>query len=299
MVSAGAPDVAGLKGQRVLIVGADSMIGHAFYQRLQANDIDVLPTTRRKPAPDGWIHCDLADLADTWPPHPAVDVAFLCAASTRLQNCEDDPQGTHRVNVEGTLEIARGLVGAGTFVVFLSTNQVLGGEQPSLGEDAPYAPQNEYGRQKAEAERGLLALGENVAIVRLTKVVAPDDPLFSQWRAALKAGEQVTPFSDMAFAAVSLDDAVRTLAVIGAGRDGGIWQVSAPHDISYADVAFHLASLWGQDPALVRPVSALECGIPGSFLPKYSSLDTSRLSNQFGITPPAPLVVLSDCLKIT
>jgi len=283
-----------LAGKRVLIVGADAAVGSALHARLVELEVEVTPTTRRQPLKRGWVNCDLSTIDETWLPPAPVDVAFLCAAYARLKFCEDDPEQSRGINVNGILQIAKNLTESGTFVVFLSTNQALGGQQPNLSEDAPYKPINEYGRQKAEVEQRLLERGKTIAIARLTKVLSPNDPLFSQWKLDLEKGKPIMPFTDMAFAGVSMECALKSLICIGGSQEGGMWHVSAPNDVSYVDVAEYLALLWGQDTKLIRPVSALDCGIPQSFLPKFSSLNSSRLKNSFGIIPAASLAMLSE-----
>jgi xanthine dehydrogenase small subunit len=60
--------------------------------------------------------------------------------------------------------LARRLLSLGAFVVFTSTNLVFDGEQAHYATCATPHPTSEYGRQKAEAERALLALGARVVL---------------------------------------------------------------------------------------------------------------------------------------
>ena len=94
-----------------------------------------------------------------------------------------------RLGQGGPARLAQALSASGAFPVLLSTNLVFDGTVPYRGPDDPVCPRTEYGRQKAAAERAVLAAGG--AVVRLTKVLGPDDPLVTGWVARLRRGEPV------------------------------------------------------------------------------------------------------------
>lgn len=269
-----------------LVVGGDSGIGRA----LLAADPHALATSRR----GGPLHLDLSDDPAQWQPPAGVEAAFLCAAVTAIAACERDPAGTRLLNVERTVALARRLEAAGAFVVFLSTNQVFDGSQPQRAGDSPVCPQSEYGRQKAAAER---LLGESVAVVRLTKVVAPDTPLFRDWAAALRAGERVRAFTDLVCAPLPLGFVARALLTIGAARAGGVWQLSGERDLSYAELARYLATQLGANAALVETASAADAGLPPSARPRHTTLDTSRWRAAFDRPIPSVWQALDTVTK--
>lgn len=280
-----------------LVVGGDSMIGAALAQALRRDGCPVLATTRRTDgeSADG----PFLDLSDPDPRPPVVDaamatgsVAYLCAAVARLQDCRRDPAGAAAVNVRGMVTVARRLLEQGVALLYLSTNQVLDGRTPWPSADAPRAPATVYGCQKAEAEAAILELSGNgppVAALRLTKVVHPGMPLFDGWIASLKAGKPITPFADMAVAPVHVRTVVTAARAIGEGGGNGIFQLSASADVTYADLARHIARRIGCDEGLVRPVSWMSMG--PSFEPPApcTALDCSRLMDVFGVAAPGPL----------
>lgn len=236
-----------------LVVGGDGVLGAALARRLGAQ-----VTTRRA---GGGLVVDLARPA-AWPELPTVDVAILCAAESRLAACEQDPQRTRAVNVVATVELARRLKARGAFVVFLSSNHVFDGREPDRRWDAPTCPVNEYGRQKAETEGQL----EGCAVLRLSRVITP---IVDAWRSLLARGEPIVAAEDVAVAPVELDAAVAAVARIARARAAGVYQLSGPRDLSYFDLARHIA---GGRPGMVRPMSARERGVPGIFLPRHTTL---------------------------
>jgi len=270
----------------VLVVGSDGSIGRSLVTAFQASGKNVLQTTRnRNLVSVQKVFLDLSEDLRQWPlPTVPVKVAFICAAVTSQEKCRSEPEYSRRVNVEGTISLARRLVDSGCFVIFLSTNVVFDGKKPFAKGNDPVNPQSAYGRQKSEAEAKLLKMGDMLSIVRFSKVLSPDMPLFQGWIRDLKAGKEICPFSDMLFSPVPLAFAVEVLLKVAELQIPGIMQVSAAQEISYADMAVHIARKLGLDEKLIRPVSYLESLIERA--PLHTTLDVSRLRSELGMIPP-------------
>lgn len=274
-----------------LIVGGDGLIGAALTRHL-ARSGPVATTTRRRAetGPDRPF-LDLAESPSFWPVPPGA-TAWLLAAVTNQAACRADPVAARRINVEHVVALAERIVARGGFVVFASTNLVFDGARPFCPADAGLSPVGTYGRQKAEAEARLIALGPTVAIVRLSKVLTGASPLIAGWIAALKSGRPIAPFSDLICAPIPLGFAAEALVRIGEARRGGIYQLSGARDVSYADLAFTLARRLGVSPSLVQPTTSAAAGIRLDAAPRYASLDASRVAREFGlVSPPAEAVV--------
>jgi dTDP-4-dehydrorhamnose reductase len=274
------------KKTRYLIVGADSRIGGALWKKLEAEGSEVSGTSRRRPTPQGQVYLDLASDPTEWTLPKTADVVFLCAAISALRACQEDPIRSRLVNLTNTVLLAEKMHEAGAIVVFLSTNRVYDGTVPYRQSTDEPCPTTEYGRQKAETERQLLALGERVVVVRLSKVLAPGESLFYQWREALERGKTIHPFSNMATAAISLDFAVQALCRAAASGKSGIFQVSADREVTYAQAAERLAAQLGADPKLVRPKELNDELFQSNEPPCHAALDCSRLKMELGLEPP-------------
>ncbi|MGO9109332.1 MAG: sugar nucleotide-binding protein [Thermoguttaceae bacterium] len=270
------------QAETVLVVGADGMIGRTLAERFTVAGRSVVRTTLL-PTP-GAVAFDLAREAARWKPPPA-SVAYLCAAITSQEQCRTHRAAARAVNVEGTLALAEKLAHQGTHVIFPSTNLVLDGLRPHQPADSPYAPQTEYGRQKAETEQRLRQL-PRTCVVRFTKVLGRATPLLLGWVAALRKGEVIRPFSDMPMAPVPLDFAVEALVAVAAARAEGVVQVSADRDITYAEAARFVADCLTCAPNLVQPVTVAHSGMAITYVPAHTTLDTTRLQREFGLAPP-------------
>jgi len=280
-----------------LVVGGDGLIGRALVRRLEADGRAVLATTRRRGcAGPQRPHLELAQDPSAWSPPQPVSVAFLLAASANQLSCCADPDASRRINVDHTVALARRLVSLGAFIVFTSTNLVFDGEEPRYRTCAVPHPTSEYGRQKAEAERALLALGPDVAVVRLTKVLAAEMPLIGRWIETLKSGRPVEAFSDLICAPMPVDFVAEALARIGAARKGGLYHLSGADEVSYADLARCLARRLGVDTALVKPTTSTASGVTLQSLPKHSSLDAEEVAASLALPSPRLDTVIESCV---
>ena len=274
-------------GPVTLVVGSDGLIGRALMTHMEVAASPVIGTTRRKETVDErHIYLDLSQDVDGWESPQPIAVAVICAGVTRLEACRKDPEASAHVNVQSIGALAKTFASDGTFVVYLSTNQVFDGTTPHAEAKGALCPVTEYGRQKAEAERQIGRVADSAAIVRLTKVLGPTEPLFVRWCEALRIGTQIEPFSDLYMAPVPLACAVSILQVVCERRLPGVLQVSGPADISYAEAARMAARLMEADPTLVRPVEASSSGHYSEPVPRHTTLNTDRLKSALGVVPP-------------
>lgn len=272
----------------VLIIGGDSMIGHALAQKLEVSGVTVAATSRRHDRGPKDIFLDLAEPKEAWPTLPQAKVWVFVAAIARLAACRKDPQASYRVNVSAVEALLSCAAAQKARSVFLSSDQVFDGHQPHRSEDDPTCPRSEYGRQKATSEKIVHMASKENLIIRLTKVLAPNDDLFVSWRDALSRGEQISPFTDKTFAPVSLSTVVDGIVAAIQQKISGTLQFSGPTDTTYAKAAYDFASIAHARPELVAPVASADLGIPPEERPAFTSLDTRRARRLLNIEFAAP-----------
>lgn len=283
-----------------LIVGADGLIGRTLVDYLKIRGESVLGTTRRSDTvSQNKVYLDLSGDIAHWQPPRQVSIAYLCGAVTSLQRCREAPAQSAVVNVKNTVALIKTLVRNKVFVVFLSSSLVFDGSVPMQKAGTKLSPKTEYGRQKAEAERQLLALGNKAVVVRLTKVLTSNMPLFEDWIRKLHNNEVINPFSDMVMSPVSIDSVADILYRVGKKRLAGIIQVSGEKDVTYKEVAQHIAESMGANPALIQPIKSSESGLNLEAAPRYTTLDTSRLRRELGITLPGVWETVDSVLNLT
>jgi len=274
----------------LLVVGGDGVIGKALLATARTRGIEADGTTRR-PIP-GAMHIDLAS-GPLEAPETIYGCAVICAAVTRIVDCESDPVGSRRVNVEAPTALARKLAARGTQVILLSTSHVFDGSAPLRRADDPTNPISLYGRQKVEAETGILACPGGT-VLRLTKVLAPGQPLIAGWSKDLSAGRPISPFRDVGFAPIPIDLAVETTLAVAASRGTGIWHMSAERDITYAEAALTIAEVLGVPASLVTPIET-PISLVGQ-VQTHTALCTARATAATGLRAPNPIDVVRRML---
>ena len=273
-----------------LIVGGDSEIGAAAFRLMKAQGKSAAATTRHREsvAPDRPF-LDLAAPFDGWTLPPGTQAVCLCAAIARLADCANDPHGSAHINVVQTLALAEQFLARGIAVLFLSTNQVFDGRTPYQRAEAPHSPISEYGRQKARAEAALLRQMENgapVAILRLAKVMSNTMPLIGGWIKDLTGAKPIRAFYDLALAPTPTDLVCTAIGALLQDRARGIFQLTGPRDVTYADIGRFLAGYLGAEPKLVNETSAREAGLPEGATPLNTTLDATIMRVHYGLEVP-------------
>lgn len=172
----------------VLLTGASGFVGKAVLEELLARGYSVVAALRNTPAeldPRATVsRFEALDGSTNWSTALAgVRTVIHSAARVHVMNdTETDPLAAFRkVNVEGTLNLARQAAQAGASrFVFISSIKVNGEGtekgRPYGADDLP-APADPYGVSKMEAEQGLRSLaketGLEVVIVRPVLVYGP------------------------------------------------------------------------------------------------------------------------------
>lgn len=171
----------------VLVTGASGFVGRALVERLVAEGVPTLAavrgattlhgSTRQVTAPDLGPDADWRAALDG-----ADCVVHLAARVHVMRDDAVDPLAEfRRVNVDGTLALARQAAAAGVRRFVLVSSVKVNGEatapgRPFTADTAP-APTDAYGVSKWEAEQALLALSANtgmeVVIVRPVLVYGP------------------------------------------------------------------------------------------------------------------------------
>lgn len=148
----------------VLVTGANGFVGSALCNQMRKKDIVFRQTLRRQPTitqiESSVVVGDINDKTD-WS-QALKNVTHVVHLAARVHVLKDDsaePLAEFvRINVEGTLNLARQAVNAGVRrFIFLSTIKVNGEEtfdKPFTSDDKP-APMDPYAISKFRAEKGL------------------------------------------------------------------------------------------------------------------------------------------------
>lgn len=150
---------------RILVTGASGQLGYDVERELERRGIEHLGTSSRE--------LDITDreaverLMQSYRP----DAVIHCAAYTKVDLAEDEPERCWAVNADGTRNLAATCREIGAKMLYISTDYVF----PGTGEqfrrtDDPVSPVNTYGRSKLAGELTVQSLLETYFIVRISWV---------------------------------------------------------------------------------------------------------------------------------
>lgn len=158
---------------KILITGSSGFLGSRLAVYLKDRYELLLPTHSE-------LNISREEAVKAYMEENRPDIVLHCAALSNTGYCEQHPEESHRVNVQGTVKLAKACKQTGAKLVFMSSDQVYNGT-PLLGplkEDDMLQPVNHYGRHKLEAEQRALWNNPDCVGLRLTWMYdLPDSPL--------------------------------------------------------------------------------------------------------------------------
>ncbi len=149
--------------QKILVTGASGFVGSRVVERWR-NDYIILAPSHTE--------LDITDAAsvERYLLEQTPQVVVHLAALSNTWYCEQHPDESYRVNVEGVCNLATAAARNGAKLILFSSDQVYNGnlESGALDEDVAVAPENVYGRHKLEAEQRALELCPSAVALRAT-----------------------------------------------------------------------------------------------------------------------------------
>ncbi len=265
---------------RVLITGASGLLGGALARvaRRRGHEVaapsrDVLDVTRV----DEVRRCILEEA-----PH----LIAHCAAFTRVDEAENDPETARAVNDAGTDHVARAAAEVGALLLYPSTDYVFDGRKttPYLASDRPN-PINAYGRSKLAGEIRVQASGARWLIARMSWLYGRGGRNFvDAVLARARAGERLRIVTDQVGRPTWSDSVSRTLFELTERGVTGVVHVADRGEATWAELARATLEMSGLEPA-VEEVTSEEWGAAAP-RPARSVLDLGEVEAMLGRSLP-------------
>lgn len=249
---------------RAIVTGAGGLVGRAMANRFGATAL---------------THADL-DVTDASAVRRTVarlrpDLIINCAV-LGVDECEQNPDAAHAVNVDGPGALAEAAEKAGAALLHFSSNYVFDGRERRVyeTEDSPN-PINEYGRTKLVGECAVFFRCSRAFVVRSSWIFGhgKETSFVSMVHRRLLAGERVRAVSDVFASTTYLEDLVRGVAQIVERGKAGLYHVVNDGLCSYETFAREAAHLTGADEKLIDPVQTRD--VHKARRPKYTPMRSS------------------------
>lgn len=273
----------------MLVIGGTGLVGNALLRAWTARGAEVAAATYHSHPSGGFLQLDMRDLdkVRTLLKAHRPSVVAVPAANPFVDYCELHPEETRKVNVDGTLNVARACRDLGARMIFYSSDYVFDGLKGSYTEEDAPCPINEYGRQKAEAERGVLACDPRNLVLRTSGAYGwqwEPKNFVLQVRRTLGDGKPMR-VADVRYNPTYVENLAEITAALVSAGAAGIFHTVGAEEIARDEFARRAARAFGLDASLIQTVPAAEFKSPTP-RPKQSSLRTEKVRRVLPGIPP-------------
>ncbi len=270
-----------MSSPRILVIGATGLVGNALQRVWQRAGAEVVGATYHCHPGPGYRQLDIQDEAAVGRLLDAVvpSLVALPAANPYVDQCELEPAATRSVNVTGTLGVARLCAAAGIPLIFFSSDYVFDGTKEIWTQQDKVCPLNEYGRQKAEAEAGVLGASASNLVIRTAGAFGwqwEPKNFVLQVLSRLKAGGRIKVSNDVHYNPTFVENLAEVVVALAAAGAGGLFHVVGADTFRRDEFARLAAGAFGLDPAGVLGVSSDEFQAPAK-RPRKSVLSTAKV----------------------
>ena len=256
---------------RILVTGANGLVGSRLAPKLAAQGHDVLATGRGPRRGEGafpYVACELtrADELSAMLDQARPELIVHCASMTEVDACEAAPQEAFAINVTATAQLAQTAKAQGAHLIYVSTDYVFDGEAGPYTEDALPNPRGVYALTKHMGEQAVRALAGSWAIARTASVY--DWPPAGRMNfgaylvMALRAGQPVTVFEDQSVSPSLASNVAELLAELGTRKLTGLWNVAGDEVVSRVEFGERVCQAFGFGRSLLTAVKMADVALP-------------------------------------
>lgn len=264
---------------RILLLGADGMLGRAWQEMLEARGLEHAIST--------YPPIDLTDPEDVG---LAVTGAFRtvvnCTGWTDVDGAEAHEEAATRINGGAVALLARRCADLGTTLVHYGTDYVFDGRgSRPYPTDHPCEPVNAYGRSKLAGEQALRASGARHLLVRTSWLYAPWAKNFVRTiAAAARQRDVLTVVDDQRGRPTEARHLAQTTLALLEREATGTFHVTDGGEATWFDLASEVVRLTSA-PCRVEPCKTSDMPRPAP-RPSYSVLDIAATEATLGESLP-------------
>lgn len=256
---------------KILITGANGLLGQHLIKMLIENYSYTIIATGRGESrlpfrASGKYNYFSLDITDGLAVHAFMQlhqptVIVHAAAITQPDACEQNPVGCWDTNVTASRFLLDAATSVNAFFIYISTDFVFDGLNGPYKETDASGPVNYYGSSKLAAEKSVMELATEWAIVRTVlvfgNILSGNRSNIISWvKENLQNKQPIKVVSDQLRTPTYVDDLVKGILLVMEKRATGIFHISGAELMSPYDMAVATADYLQLDKSLLQKVDA-------------------------------------------
>lgn len=237
------------------MTGATGAIGMRLSQYLQKEGYQVIPVgfTSRKNITSVDLRNELAvfQLLESCTP----DLLIHLAALTNIRFCEQNKAASWETNYKITRLLTQACAQYNVRMIFFSSDYVFGKYDRLWTENDVPCPVNQYGRDKAAAERFVQANLSNSAIIRTAQLYGIPGDLVELVRMTLSSQEKFAAFANLINCPTWIKDLFKMVSIIIHHDYQGVFHCAGPEAVSRYQYACKIADSLALDPSRIKALN--------------------------------------------
>ena len=276
--------------KKVLIIGADGMLGGELFRTFKGKDVCIGSTIQE---------LDISDYDRTIETIKRLEpqVVINVAAFTMVDLCEQEKEKAFAVNAQGAKNVAIGCREIGAKCIYLSTDYVFDGKKNTpYGEDDPPNPISVYGLSKFQGEEYIEEILDDYLIIRSSWLFAKEGTNFVNTIIKLsREKNELTMVNDQKGSPTYTKDLSQAISLLVEKDLKGIFHITNSGCCTWFEFAQKILDLIGSSMKLI-PISSSHCGRAAQ-RPHNSVLNCEKLKEKTGLIMPNWKDALARCVK--
>ena len=251
---------------RVLVTGANGMLGTALHKELENNKFTICATDLN--FNEAIKDLDIRDLKEVLKTleNFKPDIVFHLAAETDVDKCEIEPEHAYLTNTLGTENVALACQKVNAVMVYISTAGVFDGNkiEPYTEFDTPN-PINIYGKSKWEGEKIVSSLLSRYFIFRAGWMIGggkKDKKFVGKIVNLLKEKDEIPVVNDKIGTPTFTEDMAKGMLNLIETERYGLYHMTNKGTCSRYDIACEIVKIMGKKDVKIKPINSAAFPLP-------------------------------------
>lgn len=281
---------------KILITGAAGQLGAAFCALdWPQHNIIALNRTQLDITNQQQVHTIITQHQPS--------IILNCAAYTKVDQAESEPNLAKQINSDGPLYLAKAAEEIGATLIHFSTDYVFDGTKTTPYTETDVAnPINIYGQTKLAGEQAVLEYCRTSMVLRSSWLYGPTGTNFPKTllNLAAKGKTEFNVVDDQIGCPTSVITLAKIVQQMLQQNDknqlvnkSGLYHLAATNSASWYEFA---KAIFADQPAIkIQPITSADWPTPAK-RPSYSALNSQKFVDTFNITPPTWQDMLAETL---